>query len=1035
MDIQKINKLTPMQEGIFWHVTTSNKSRAYFEQSIITIAGPLDVRIVEKSFYILFERHDTLRSVFFKDKKKQPFQVIVTKVQPSFQEKDLTNADKMQQENEVRHYLEEVRDEGFDIFHDVLLKLIVFRLADKCYKIIWSYHHIILDGWSMSLLWEDFMQIYRALLFDYEIPQSRDEGFSLYAQWLQQTDKSFMRKYWQDNLAGYKNNVKLPRQCFLSRKEYIHEEYLFNLGREQSDLIYKLSKTYNVTAGTVVQAVWALLLAQYSGKKDIVYGLVVSGRNAPVSDINNIAGMFINTVPIRINIDQEDLSLEAFFTMVQSIVMKANENSSFPLYEMQSICGAEGSIFDHIVLIENQYQPDLFFSAPDDAEIFQITEYDTYEQNTYDFSIYFILEDSIHILIKYNAAVYQKEFITNLTKQYEEFVFYCKEHKGIGKKCLPEREMAYVETAGRQDYQGILLRIERMAQIKNDTVAVVYHDESITYTELVGRAYRIAEILLESGVKKNEIIAVACEKSIDYITGVLAIFAAGCAFLPLMSDEPLAKVQYMLTDCSIRFVLTGNDTCIENYSDCRCIPLKAEIINEDKRKFNIHPDSNDLAYVIYTSGSTGKPKGVMVTHKALDVFFQGIIKVLMLEEGKTFLSLSNCTFDISILEMILSLACGMKVVLLDEYERRNTRLIRNKSILHNCSILQITPSGLSILLSDMNQLDYISYYSDILIGGEMLDINLINKLKTIYDGRIWNLYGPTEATIWCSIQNITNANFIDIGTPIPGYSIYVLNEERQVVPCYAEGEICIGGDALSKGYLNNQELTDQKFIPHPWKAGEVIYRTGDIGYMDQNHSLQILGRMDEQVKVMGHRIELKEIENVITMIPEINRAAVVVAPIHGQNRLIAFYEAEEDFRQEQMNNILSRNLPVYMLPFTYLRVVQLPINSNGKTDKQELLKKIDIMLQSQIEYKQNVEEVNPAIRDIVCKYCEGVSLNMISMDTSLQELGINSFSFIQIVVALEDVFNFSFKAEELNVQEYATISDIVKVVMLKMEEK
>lgn len=476
------------------------------------------------------------------------------------------------------------------------------------------------------------------------------------------------------------------------------------------------------------------------------------------------------------------------------------------------------------------------------------------------------------------------------------------------------------------------------AKVDGENIAVIYFDEKISYRELDEKSTLMAGRLRSEGVIKDDVVGVMVDRTIDLIICVLGIMKAGGTYLPLDTIYPVERINYILEDSRCQFLLLNSSLNEE-------IVFQGIILDiRDKREIEFNFDYQTMsrdstAYIMYTSGSTGVPKGVPISHEALTSFLKGISKRIPFQSNDRILAVTTISFDISILELVIPLAMGITIVLADSRIGRNPRLLVEYIKTKEVSIIQMTPTRMSLLLECVDD-DWVKSVRTILIGGESFSMNLLERLKNICDARIFNMYGPTECTIWVSVAELTNEHLIDIGTPLEGTELIILDEEQKPVKQGEIGEICVVGKQLSRGYLNKLELTKKKFITISNDPDIIIYRTGDYGCVLSNGNFVCKGRIDEQVKIRGYRIEINEIEQRLLQYPGINKAVVIA--MSGKNDtkyLCTYYESRLVLKESELRKYLKKFLPYYMIPEQFIWMECLPETLNQKIDKRLLMTK------------------------------------------------------------------------------------------------
>ncbi len=490
--------------------------------------------------------------------------------------------------------------------------------------------------------------------------------------------------------------------------------------------------------------------------------------------------------------------------------------------------------------------------------------------------------------------------------------------------------------------------------------------------------------------------------------------------IPIDPAYPKKHIDYIIKDSAPDKIISD----IDSYND----------LFQEKRS-NI--TQNDVAYILYTSGSTGHPKGVEVTYEALSNFIEGISETIDFSPGKRIACLTTISFDIFFLESIVALNKGLTVVLADEEEQRNPKLMA-KFIQDNAvDIIQMTPSRMQLLLNYDKELICLKSVKEIMIGGEAFPFGLLQTLQEKTTARIYNMYGPTETTIWSTISNLTYKDHIDIGRPIKNTEIYIMDDSLTLLPSGQIGEICIGGKGLAKGYVGRDDLTAEKFIYLPQKPNVRVYRTGDMGRHLPDGDLEYLGRTDNQVKIRGHRVELEEIESHLNQIKGIHQAVVIALETNETDKILqAFYTSDATLNQKEITDYLSSKLPEYMIPVRFKRVESFLQTENGKIDRKRVLQCVEIKTGDDLPEESKLSELNAVPQKAfgVIKSTLAPKNEDVTLETSFVEAGVDSITFVNLVVALESEFNFEWDDEMLLITAFSTIRSMVEYVDSKISE-
>lgn len=565
----------------------------------------------------------------------------------------------------------------------------------------------------------------------------------------------------------------------------------------------------------------------------------------------------------------------------------------------------------------------------------------------------------------------------------------------------------------------IHMLFEEQAEKMDSKIAIVYQSKRISYKELNKKANQVARVLISSGVTPNTVVALMVNRSIDMIIGILGILKAGGCYLPIDPLYPKDRIKFMLEDSCAKIILTHKQ--IVKKEDFNGIIINLDenyIYNCDSSNIKSMSTASDLAYVIYTSGSTGKPKGVMIEHKAVHNFIKGVTNVINFSSKKSIVCLTTISFDIFVLETLLPLSMGIKIVI------ANPMQLSTDLGDENVDMLQTTPSTMKLILNDEKNIKYIRQLSDIMLGGEAFTRQILVKLKSYTNARIYNMYGPTETTVWSTIKDLTYSEEITIGKPISNTQIYIIDSENSPVNYGEIGEICIAGDGLARGYLNRVELTKERFVDCPAMKEKKMYKTGDLAKMLPSGDIEYHGRIDLQVKIRGFRIELGEIEDCLKKYKAIKECVVGVKVNKlGEKYLVAYYISENELIISDIISFLSKSLPEYMIPGFYIRIPSIPLTPNGKIDRNSL-PNID---SSRPKLMTRYVVPNTVLENKIASIWRKIlNRDSIGINDNFFELGGNSLLISQMFVQLEKYY-----PERLNIADafaYPTIYKLVKFI-------
>ncbi|NOQ24319.1 MAG: amino acid adenylation domain-containing protein, partial [Bacteroidales bacterium] len=952
-EIEDIYKLTPMQEGMLFHAMHDSESFAYFEQMNYRLQSELSVELMRKSLNELFTRHDILRTVFIYKEMQIPLQLVLKDRECEFDYKDIRELSTEEKKQYILNYKKTDRERGFRLDQDILMRVSLLQINHNEYELIWSNHHILMDGWCISIINNDFFDIYNGLLNNRTLKLNSVTPYKEYLKWLDGIDKNTSLKYWKEYLSGYEEQASLPN---LSKKgnEFIQQKESLQLSKEVSARFQKIASDNNVTANIILQSVWAIVLGKYSNKEDIVFGSVVSGRPSEIYGVENIVGLFINNVPVRIQFSQ-DLEFNTLIKQVQNSNLDSETHHYISLAEIQSQSILQQNLIDHIIVFENFPIAEKIESLDRDNEqlSIQISGVDTFEQTNYNLTISASLSDVLHVNFIYNANMFDSDMMKSLKIHFENVIHQIVSDSELRISAIDilseeeKQQLLYEFNDTKADYpkdKAIHQLFEEQVAKTPDNIAVSNDGNSLTYSGLNKKANHIAQHLLKIGINRDDIVTIFLDRSIETVYSMLGVLKSGGAYLPLDPDYPDDRIDFILNDSRSKIVISTKDFSerIEFKGSIICVE-EISVLENNISNIEIINKPSDLCYIIYTSGTTGMPKGVMIEHRnAVRLFFNEKFQFDFSEKDVWTMFHSHC-FDFSVWEMYGALLYGGKLIVIPKIVARDVveyyKLLREEKV----TVLNQTPSAFYNLSEIALQkpgksLENLRY---VIFGGEALKPNkLAEWFNTYSDVKLINMYGITETTVHVTYKEICEYeianNISNIGVSIPTLTTYVVDNNLKLVPKGVVGELLIGGDGLSRGYLGREELTKEKFIKNPYKPEERLYRSGDLVKMLSDGDLEYHGRIDDQVQLRGFRIELGEIESVLLKHENIKESVVLAIEKNNEKYLCAYVVSKEEFSHEELRAYMSAQLPDYMLPSYFVELESLPLNANGKVNRKAL---------------------------------------------------------------------------------------------------
>ena len=937
-NLKDIYPLSPMQSGMLFHALLNSGSDAYFEQMTFRIQGQFEVSLWEKSWQILVQRHDILRTVFSLKKIDQPLQIVLKQRDIEFSCTDLRHLDFAAQNNYLIEYQQKDRQRGFDLTRDRLIRIALFQYQTDNYMMVWSFPHILLDGWCNGIIHEELLTIYQQLKQGKTPNLPPAPPYSRYIQWLDKQDKTAAANYWKTFLENYGQQTGVPREKFLLPRthtpEIVEHELLFDAKIYQK--IQKLATQHQVTLNTLVQAMWSILLSIYNGVPDVLFGATISGRPTAIADIERTLGLFINTIPVRARLTESMTASEVIQQLHQQNLASKNYDF-YALLEIQTLTPLKHNLFDHLLIFENlpQAKEDDF----DETLGFTVVQQEMYEHTHYDFVLTVFPNDDLIFKFSYNPRLYPAAQIARIAAHCEYLLNRFLVDTSFALKdldILPPSEKIQILQQFNPTVDvpvtplGLVALFEAQVANTPDQVAIRCEQQQLTYHELNAHANRVAHFLRDRyHIQPDDRIALLLDRSLDLVIALWGVLKAGAAYVPLDPTYPAPRIQYVLEHSQAKLVLTQANymNLLGNLSAMEFAAILAQPqLPTDNLPIITQPQH--LVYVIYTSGSTGLPKGVMLMQHNVVSFCNNLSSRFGFTSSDTLYAVTTVTFDISVLELIGTLLLGMQVIVAKEENTRDPRQLVQE--LKACSIVQTTPSRFQMII-DSEGLEALEHLRIILVGGEALSQNLFEQLSSLPRTQVFNVYGPTETAIW-STTKLLDGKLLTIGNPLEHEAVYILSDNLELLPIGVIGEVCIGGAGVSRGYWRDEQKTQLQFVPNPFRPGEMLYKTGDLGRWLSNGEIEFLGRKDFQVKVRGFRIELGEIEHRLIQVATI-RQAVVVAQ-HGD--LIAYLVTETPIQVAELKEYLLAWLPDYMIPTHFMTLEKLPLTPNGKIDRKAL---------------------------------------------------------------------------------------------------
>ena len=935
-------------------------SRTYNEARLLRLTGPLNVDALRDALQYIVDRHDALRVTFEADGSTQ---VIRSNVKVELPVEPVVDADTPDEiESKLGKLLHDSITVVFDLEKGPLFRFRVYDLGEDKWAILLVGHHAVADGWSWAVILDELGEIYSAFASGNEPPQRPRLLYSKYISWLNSPAHTARaaaeEEYWLDLLADKPEEIELPSdRPRPAEKSYVSASIQHTFDPELVARLKPAARQLESTVFHLLTASYYAWLYRLTGNNDLVVAVPTAGQMAAgVNELRNadrLVGHCVNMLPIRLHCAGED-SFREFLHRAKANLLDARDHQNVSFSNLvNKLQWPRDPSWTPLASVSLNFANDHQVSLPGfDMD----TQLPSKAYNFFDLTADMIQgENELMVDCKFNTDLFDASTIKRWLRQWERLLAAAvgAADTAIGNLEIlghDERELL-VNTwnATEHDYpRDACLHhlIEGQVDRVPSSLAVSSSKTNMTYSQLDGRASQFARMLRGRGIGRGRHVGICVERGADMLAAALGVLKAGAAYVPLDPSFPGDRLQFMAEDAELALLVSTTELAgsFDLPRDQQFLLDADAAIIDSQSDGALAPDNDldaqpeDPAYLIYTSGSTGKPKGVVVPHRAAVNFLNSMAEKPGLTEDDVFVAVTTLSFDISVLELYLPLTVGAKVVIAGRDEAVDGQVLQGLLEEHGATVMQATPVTWRLLL-EAGWTGNRNFRA--LVGGEPLPKDLAEQLIA-HGIQLWNMYGPTETTVWSTCAKISDTSAgITIGTPIGNTTIYILDEQRNICPLGVPGELYIGGDGVTLGYWKRPELTADRFIDDPFwnSASGKIYGTGDKARWLGDGTLEHLGRLDDQVKVRGYRVELGEIEARIAEHLEISEAAARLWTVgDGDVRIVACYVAEKSKRPgaASLRKHLRARLPEYMIPQYFLPIEKIPLTPNGKVDRRNL---------------------------------------------------------------------------------------------------
>nr|QEO74871.1 condensation domain-containing protein [uncultured bacterium] len=1070
-NIEDLYPLAPLQRGLLFHSLYNPDRNAYFTQEVWTLRGELNVMHLEDAWRRVIERHSVLRTGFVWEGVDEPLQLVYKRVTVPFVNHDWRAIPAGEQQQRLDHWLEEDRRRPFHFSEAPIMRLILFQLDEDIHQFVWDYHHLLMDGWCRVTILNEVFEIYEGLCRSEPPRLDTPRPYRDYIAWLQQQDPSAAAAYWKRYLDGFTAPTRLPissparltRPSPQSQRGFASQHRA--LPAELTSELQQLARKNRVTLNTLVQGAWALLLSRYCQEHDVVFGTTVSGRPAELAGVEQMVGLFINTLPVRVRIHEEHNVME-WLKQLQSEQVEQRQYEYSQLAEVHgwSEVARGVPLFESLVVFENYPVKN---PSPERRGNLEIRKAHAFERPENPIEVVAWLTSELWVQIDHDNERIEAGFVTRLLSHLETLL------QGIA--AAPHSRLSELPLLTEPELQQLLYEwndtaapfprdlcvhqlFEAQVERTPESSALVFENEQLSYRELNRRANQLAHYLREKGAEPEVLIGLLFERSWEMVVALLAVLKSGAAYLPLDPAYPPERLDFMMEDAGVKLLLTQRqfaaDLLAHKVEEMCLDEIWPALGAYDKQNPECQTSPDNLAYVIYTSGSTGKPKGAMIPHRAVVAHNFAIISRYDLTANDRVLQFAALTFDVAVEEIFPSWACGATVVVRPYRVVNSHRTFLEFLGKERISVVNLSTPYWNELMIELAQSPSLAPSSLRLaaIGGEKgLQEGFTFAQQQVGKGvRLLNVCGPTETTVTNigydfspESEHTQTAGSVPLGRPIANNQFYILDAYLRPVPVGAIGEIYISGDTLARGYLNQPSLSAVKFIPNPFsrRPGMRMYRSGDLGRYLADGNIEFVARLDDQVKVRGFRIELSEIEAVLAQHPGVKESVAVVSEDGDTGKRILAYvvpnlvapsqvpadpaaAGAEEISARSLRAYLSRSLPDYMIPSVFVLMDQLPLTRNGKVDRRALPAPELTVAEPDEQFVAPEPGIETLVADI---WAAVLGQERVSREANFFDLGGHSLLAMQVVARIQETFGIEFPLR--HVFGASTLADLAGLIV------
>ncbi|MEY2930984.1 MAG: hypothetical protein RL033_1733, partial [Pseudomonadota bacterium] len=995
--LEDLYPLSPVQRGMLFHALLDPRAGMYVSQLSVAVEG-LDVERFRAAWHATIEARPLLRTALMgEDEQGLPWQVVCCSAPVPVTEVD--RSDPPPSAAELAELAQQERLRGFDLTAPPLQRVLLVRLGAARHQLIWTHHHVLVDGWSNARLIEDVLGHY----FTGQL-SPRPGLYRHYIEWLESRPSGASERFWKQQLSALNEATLLARTLAGPGQGEGHAQRSLRLDAARTQQLVRFAQRERVTLNTLVQAAWVLLLQRYTGQSCVAFGATVAGRPAELPDVEHLLGLFINTLPV-IQAPRPSQRVGEWLRELQAHNAQLREHEHSSLYDVQRWGGRKGQeLFDTIVVFENYPMERVLASQASKGLRFELPE--SVNVTNYALGLFVLPGEQLTLSLAFSRREFDPEQVARIAAQLDQLlealVGAADSALGnLGLTTAAERaDLARWNDSGCDDVAALHSSIEAQVERTPDAIAVVSGGDSASYAELNARANRLARGLRRLGVGPEVLVGLCLERSLELPLAVLAVLKAGGAYVPIDPELPPERIQFMIEDSGLSLVLSEQHLrqLLPATVPVASISELLHVTREElEQNLGLAVHSGQLAYCIYTSGSTGVPKAVENEHRGLAQRLCWMQGEYRLTAADRVLQKTPFGFDISVQELLWPLTAGARLGMAPPGAHRDPAELREVIQQQGITVLDFVASMLRAFV-DAGELEACSSLRLVTTGAEAVPAELARQFGERHSARLVNEYGPTEAavavTYWdCAAVDV--ANITPIGRGIAGTTLHVLDRQLEPLPAGAQGELYIGGLSVARGYRRRPSLTAERFVPDPFapEPGRRLYRTGDLVRRRTDGVLEFIGRIDQQVKIRGHRIELGEIEARLRAHPDVRAAAVVARDVGSGKQLVGYVVAHSaaEGTLESLRSHLRATLPEYMVPAQLMLLGELPVTANGKLDRRALPAPEMDGGERYVEPRLEVERVLAKI------WGQALGVQRVGLDDNFFELGGDSILSLQVV--------------------------------------